>query len=182
MAGVSTTTAIWEQLQVNFEINVKGCIFFLPDYITPDWQRQALVLGCVPFAERHNSANIANWIVAELDDWKLITVTEMIVSDTASNQLGIFNRELAPDLPRHFQPSRCSCHVLQLCIGDCILAKPNIARIIKDCRYVGLIKMPYLLWIFRSICTHANISINFCNGLREVQLELDPDCTVLLLK
>ena len=126
-----------------------GVYFFSSsDYITPDWQRQALVLGCVPFAERHNSENIANWIVKELDDWKLISVTEMIVSDTASNQLGIFNADLAPDLPRHFQPSRCSCHILQLCIGDCILCKPNIARIVKDCRYGGLIEMPYLLFNF----------------------------------
>ena len=117
-------------------------LFSSSDYITPDWERQALVLGCVPFAERHNSENIANWIIKELDDWKLISVTEMIVSDTASNQLGIFNADLAPDLPRHFQPSRCSCHILQLCIGDCILCKPNIARIVKDCRYGGLIEMP----------------------------------------
>ena len=157
-------------------------LFSSSDYITPDWQRQALVLGCVPFAERHNSENIANWIIKELDDWKLISVTEMIVSDTASNQLGIFNADLAPDLPRHFQPSRCSCHILQLCVGDCILCKPNIARIVKDCRYGGLIEMPFLLLISRSICTHANLSINFCNDLREVQLELNPDCTALLLK
>ena len=49
----------------------------------------------MPFAERQNSANIAD---KELDDWKLISITEMIVSETNSNQLGIFNA----DLPRHF--------------------------------------------------------------------------------
>ena len=37
--------------------------FSSSDYITPEWQRQALVVGCVPFAERHNSESIANWIV-----------------------------------------------------------------------------------------------------------------------
>ena len=37
-------------------------------------------------------------------------------------------------LCRHFQPGKCTCHVLQLAVGDCILQKPNIARIIKACR------------------------------------------------
>ena len=36
--------------------------------------------------------------------------------------------------------------------------------------------------VLRSICTHANISINFCNNLREVQAELDPQATALLLR
>ena len=109
--------------------------FVLPDYITSDWRRQALVLGCCPFDERHNSANIAEWMVRELDDWQLNRVTEMIVSDTAANQLGIFNPDLVPDLPQHFKPSKCACHVLQLCISDCIFSRNNITRIVKDCRY-----------------------------------------------
>jgi len=103
------------------------------------------VLGCAPFDERHNSANIAEWMTRELDNWQLSTVTEMIISDTAANQLGIFNPELVPDLPRHFKPSKCCCHLLQLCIGDCIFSRPNITRIVKDCR---------------SICTHASLSIH----------------------
>ena len=70
------------------------------------------MLGCCPFDERHNSANIAEWMVKELDDWQLNRVTEMIVSDTAANQLGIFNPDLVPDLPQHFKPSKCACHVL----------------------------------------------------------------------
>ena len=107
----------------------------LPDYITADWRRQALVLGCVPFTDRHTSNNIAEWMTKELDDWELSNVTEMIISDTASNQLGVFNEELVPFLPAHFKPAKCTCHLLQLVIGDCILLKPNIARIIKDCRY-----------------------------------------------
>ena len=109
-------------------------VIFPPDYINSDWKRQALVLGCAPFSERHNSSNIADWMVKELDDWQLSHVTEMIISDTASNQMGIFNRELVPDLPLHFKPGKCACHLLQLCIGDCILLKPSIARIVKDCR------------------------------------------------
>lgn len=92
------------------------------------------MLGCAPFDERHNSANIAEWMTRELDNWQLSTVTEMIISDTAANQLGIFNPELVPDLPRHFKPSKCCCHLLQLCIGDCIFSRPNITRIVKDCR------------------------------------------------
>ena len=64
------------------------------------------MLGCAPFDERHNSANIAEWMTRELDNWQLSTVTEMIISDTAANQLGIFNPELVPDLPRHFKPSK----------------------------------------------------------------------------
>ena len=109
-------------------------VFYSPDYITSDWKRQALVLGCAPFSERHNASNIAEWVVKELDDWRLSHVTEMIVSDTASNQMAIFNKELVPDLPAHFKPGKCICHVLQLCISDCILHKASIARIVKDCR------------------------------------------------
>ena len=33
------------------------------DYITPDWKRQALVLGCIQHDERHTSAILAEWIV-----------------------------------------------------------------------------------------------------------------------
>ena len=66
------------------------------DYITPDWRRQALVLGCVPFSEQHSSSNIADWLTKQLKDWNLTAVTELIVSDTASNQMGIFNLELSP--------------------------------------------------------------------------------------
>ena len=116
----------------------------LSDYITPGWRRQALVLGCVPFSDRHTSNNIAEWIVKELDDWQLSNVTEMIISDTASNQLGVFNEELVPFLPAHFKPVKCCCHLLQLVIGDCILLKPNIARIIKDCRSCILVFPPIL--------------------------------------
>ena len=54
----------------------------------------------MPFSEHHTSANIAEWLVKHLDDWQLTIVTEMIVSDTASNQMGVFNEELVPHLPR----------------------------------------------------------------------------------
>ena len=54
----------------------------------------------MPFSEKHTSANIADWLVKHLDDWQLTNITEMIVSDTASNQMGVFNDELAPHLPR----------------------------------------------------------------------------------
>ena len=140
MDGPFTTMDTWVLLQVKlFHKNVKFDTsvhkdFFL-DYITPSWQRQALVLGCVPFAERHTSFNIAEWMVKELDDWQMTAITEMIVSDTASNQMGVFNDDLVPHLPPHFKPARCCCHVLQLCIKDCILEKPNISRVIKDCRW-----------------------------------------------
>ena len=80
----------------------------------------------------------------ELTDWKLLAATEMIVSDTASNQMGVFNVELVPDLPRHLKPAKCVCHVLQLCINDCILLKASIARIIKDCRFFH----SFLKWNF----------------------------------
>ena len=82
------------------EIYVQLIAIFIVDYITPDWRRQALVLGCVPFSEHHTSANIAEWLVKHLDDWQLTIVTELIVSDTASNQMGVFNEELVPHLPR----------------------------------------------------------------------------------
>ena len=59
-----------------------------------------MVLGCMPFSEKHTSANLADWLVKHLEDWQLTTVTEMIVSDTASNQMGVFNDELVPHLPR----------------------------------------------------------------------------------
>ena len=36
--------------------------------------------------------------------------------------------------------------------------------------------------VFRSVCTHANLSTNFCTDLREIQLELNPEARVLLLK
>ena len=137
------------------------------DYITPDWRRQALVLGCVPFSEQHSSSNIADWLTKQLNDWNLTAVTELIVSDTASNQMGIFNLELAPHLPRHLKPVRCACHVLQLCIDDVIFKRADITRIVKACR---------------KICTHGNISINFCNHLRDVQEALNSDAQPLLLR
>ena len=139
MGGPFTTMDTWVPLQVKIFIKMSNLIlqyikFFL-DYITPSWERQALVLGCVPFAERHTSFNIAEWMVKELDDWQMTPITEMIVSDTASNQMGVFNDDLVPHLPPHFKPARCCCHVLQLCIKDCILEKPHISRLIKDCRW-----------------------------------------------
>ena len=85
------------------------------------------------------TTNIADWMTRELTDWKLLNATEMIVSDTAANQMGVFNVELVPDLPRHFKPAKCVCHVLQLCINDCILLKPSIARIVKDCRLFQIV-------------------------------------------
>ena len=135
MVGVPTIMDIRGKLQLNAEIygkHINICICL--DYINSEWKRQALVLGCVPFNDRHNSSNIADWMTSELSDWKLTTATEMIVSDTAANQMGVFNVELAPNLPRHFKPAKCACHVLQLCVNDCILCKPSIARIVKYCR------------------------------------------------
>ena len=82
------------------------------DYITPDWRRQALVLGCVPFSEQHSSSNIADWLTKQLNDWNLTAVTELIVSDTASNQMGIFNLELAP----HYQSVTSTADSSQLAI------------------------------------------------------------------
>ena len=70
----------------------------------------------------------------ELDEWSLTHVTELIISDTASNQMGVFNEELVPHLPSHLKPAKCVCHVLQLCISDCILQRPSIAALIKNCR------------------------------------------------
>ena len=140
-------------------------------------------MGCVPFSERHTSINIAEWMVKELDEWQLTPVTEMVVSDTASNQMGVFNEELVPHLPNHLKPAKCACHVLQLCIGDCILQKPSIALIIKNCRWFQIVKCKIgFTSEFRNICTHANLSINFCNDLREVQQQLDPEATALLLR
>ena len=77
-----------------------------------------MVLGCAPFADRHSSNNIADWMTRELTDWKLLAATEMIVSDTASNQMGVFNVELVPDLPRHLKPAKCVCHVLHRTVSD----------------------------------------------------------------
>jgi hypothetical protein len=143
-----------------------GYIGAIANYITPDWRRQALVLGVKPYLDTHTSAHIAEWIVAILEEWDLLHATEVIVSDTAANMLGIYNRQHAPDLPGHFIPGKCVNHILQLVISDCILKKPNVARILRACR---------------SICTHANISINFCNDFAKMQLERDPEAHVLQL-
>ena len=86
MVGLFTTMATWVLLQVKFETNLPLFKWFLlSDFITSYWRRQALVLGCVPFSDRHSSINIAEWMVKELDEWQLTPVTEMVVSDTASN-------------------------------------------------------------------------------------------------
>jgi len=124
----------------------QGFMGAIANYITPGWQRQSLVLGVLPFPLKHTARNIGDWVVATLNEWDLVDKTEMLVSDTASNQMAVFNRRLVPNLPGHFTPGRCVCHVLQLAIHDCILAKENIKRIITDCR---------------TICTHANLSVNF---------------------
>ena len=50
---------------------------------------------------------------------------------------------------------QCTCHILNLVIEDVILKKPNVARILAVCR---------------SLCTHANHSINFANDLKKVDL------------
>ena len=39
-----------------------------------------------------------------------------------------------------------------------------------------------MILLFRSVCTHANLSINFCNDLQEVQRHIKPEGTELLLK
>ena len=69
----------------------------------------------MPFAERHTSFNIAEWMVKELDDWHMTPLTEMIVSDTASNQMGVFNEELVPHLPPQFKPANIISGSFFLC-------------------------------------------------------------------
>ena len=147
MDGVNTTMVILGQLQVMMKYIGISWESASLDYITSDWKRQALVLGCAPFDDRHNSSNIADWMTRELSDWKLTAATEMIVSDTAANQLGVFNVELVPDLPRHFKPAKCACHLLQLVINDCILLKPSIARIVKDCRFFLDLRQKRCIWV-----------------------------------
>ena len=68
-----------------------GYMGAIANYITPDWRRQALVLGVKPFLDTHTSAHMAEWIEI-LDEWDLLRATEVIVSDTAANMLGIFER------------------------------------------------------------------------------------------
>ena len=65
------------------------------DFVTTAWQRQALVLGCVYFDERHTFFNIAEWMVnVWVDDWQMTLITEMIFSDTDSNQMVFLMMEL----------------------------------------------------------------------------------------
>ena len=49
-----------------------------------------------------------------------------------------------------------------------------------DCRFFLYFHLRFIE--FRSVCTHANLSTNFCTDLREVQLQLNPEGTALLLK
>ena len=51
-----------------------------------------------------------------LEDWNLVATTEMIITDTAKNMMGIYNKEKVPDLPSHFRKGKCVCHILQLVI------------------------------------------------------------------
>ena len=109
------------------------------DYITPDWRRQALVLGCVPYSEQHSSSNIADWLTKQLNDWNLTAVTELIASDTASNQMGIFNLELAPHLPRHLKPNDKIKKALLLVVRRLLTAPPSSTNVERLFSYGGLV-------------------------------------------
>ncbi len=76
-----------------------------------------MVTGCSSYDERHTSVNIGNWVVGNLQDWDIYSVTNMLVHDTAFNVMGIYN---TPGFPSHFKPGRCINHVLQLVIKHCI--------------------------------------------------------------
>ena len=36
---------------------------FLSGYIYKDWMREALLVACTPYSKRHESVNIADWVM-----------------------------------------------------------------------------------------------------------------------
>ena len=83
-----------------------GYLGAIANYITPDWRRQALCIGVKEYNETHTSKHLAEWIVKSLDEWEWVPKTEVIVTDTASNMLGIINKYLVPELPDHLIPGK----------------------------------------------------------------------------
>ena len=130
-----------------------GYLGAMATYINPQWERQAVCLGVIEFDEKHTSVNLAYWTTELLDEWGWREQTEIIVSDTAADFQGIFNKKRVPNLPPHFKPGKVMRMVL----------------------------VSSLLTICWGICTTASHSVNFNNDFLKLQEENDPDGKVLHL-
>ena len=99
------------------------------NYITPGWKRVNICLECSEFSERHTSENIASWLDDKLNKWKVAEETFAVVSDTASNMLGMMAH-----LPNFMLHVDCLCHVINLTVKDEVLLKPELASLIGNVR------------------------------------------------
>ena len=63
-----------------------------------------------------------------LDRWKLSHIDWDLVSDSASNMVAM------ADYINGLEHVKCLNHILQLCINDELLQKPEISRVIKNAR------------------------------------------------
>ena len=98
------------------------------NYITSKWKRVSLTIGCVPYDDSHTAENLSNFLTDLLDRWKLLHIDWDLVSDSASNMVAM------ADYIDGLEHVKCLNHVLQLCINDELLQKPEISRVIKNAR------------------------------------------------
>ena len=125
----------------------------LVNYITPGWKRVNICLECSEFSERHTSENLASWLDEKLNKWKVLEETFAVVSDTASNMLGMMTH-----LPNYMVHVDCLCHVINLTVKDEVIVKPEIANIVGN---------------VRTFCNTAANSLIVGSFLREKMKELN---------
>ena len=124
-------------------------------YITKKWKRVNLVLNCEKFNISHSGENMGAWLEEKLDEWHVLTKTTVVVSDSASNMIKLFEF-----LPQYLdiQHSRCLNHILNTVVTGEILEKPEIKKLVQ---------------VARDVSNFPNKSPKFAEALRDVFKEKD---------
>ena len=96
--------------------------------------REAILLACAPYSKKHQSVNIADWVMVRkgslasyfcfypdllifqstVDEWDIRDRLRVITTDNAANMLGIFNVE---GFPPNYKSGPCVNHIIQLAIN-----------------------------------------------------------------
>ena len=118
-----------------------GYIGLIFNYITENWKRVNLVVGCTPFDKRHTGENLGIWTEEKLEKFNVLHKADRIVSDTAANMLKMMDH--LPDSMDHVD---CLNHVLNLVVKAEVLGRPEIDNLIT---------------IVKKVVSFANMSTNF---------------------
>ena len=132
-------------------------------YINGDWRRESVVLACAPYDKRHSAANVSEWVLSLVEEWKITSKLNVITTDSAANMLGMFN---VSGFPSTYISGQCANHLLQRVINTEIFSIERIQNLIEA---------------VRSVVKFANQSNNFCTDLENMQKEENPEGRTLLL-